>query len=203
MMYLGDWTEDSEHFFTWPTNDASGASITRATDGTVKVYKDGATGTETVVGVTDGEDHDGLTGVHLVTIDTSDAFYATGADYHVILVGAVIDGETVNVPLAHFSIQNRYNPPLTGVVLHGDYDAAKTAAQAGDEMDLVDAPNATAITAIQDGLATVAALAVVDGIVDKFNTMVVADGAVWQFTANAIEKGPGGSTTVNTGPRMY
>jgi hypothetical protein len=34
------------------------------------------------------------------------------------------------------------------VVLHGDYDAAKTASQAGDEMDLVNAPNETAIEAI-------------------------------------------------------
>lgn len=34
------------------------------------------------------------------------------------------------------------------VTLDAAYDAAKTAAQAGDEMDLVDAPNATALTAI-------------------------------------------------------
>ena len=42
----------------------------------------------------------------------------------------------------------------TEATLHSDYDAAKTAAQAGDEMDLVNAPNATAITAIQSGLST-------------------------------------------------
>ena len=40
------------------------------------------------------------------------------------------------------------------MTLTAAYDAAKTAAQAGDEMDLVNAPNATAITAIQNGLAT-------------------------------------------------
>lgn len=43
---------------------------------------------------------------------------------------------------------------ITGVKLHADYDAAKTAAQAGAKMDLVDAPNATAVTAIQAGLST-------------------------------------------------
>ena len=37
---------------------------------------------------------------------------------------------------------------------------------AGTGMDLVDAPNATAITAINNGMATAAALATVDGIVD-------------------------------------
>lgn len=46
----------------------------------------------------------------------------------------------------------------TGFALTSAYDAAKTAAQAGDEMDLVDAPNATAIAAIQDGLSTQASV---------------------------------------------
>lgn len=41
----------------------------------------------------------------------------------------------------------------TGYALTEDYDAAKTAAKAGDKMDLVDAPNATAVTALQSGLA--------------------------------------------------
>lgn len=40
------------------------------------------------------------------------------------------------------------------VSLPAAYNAAKTAAQAGDKMDLVNAPNATAVTAIQSGLAT-------------------------------------------------
>jgi hypothetical protein len=40
----------------------------------------------------------------------------------------------------------------TGFSLTAAYDPAKTAAQAGNQMDLVNAPNATAITAIQSGL---------------------------------------------------
>ena len=40
------------------------------------------------------------------------------------------------------------------MVLDTDYDAAKSAAQAGDEMDIVDAPNSTAVGVIQSGLAT-------------------------------------------------
>lgn len=42
----------------------------------------------------------------------------------------------------------------TGYTLTAAYDAAKTAAAPGARMDLVDAPNTTAITAIQAGLAT-------------------------------------------------
>lgn len=107
-LYLGDYKEDSTLYFCWDTNDKNGASITRATNGTIKVYKDDAT-SESTSGVTDTEDFDGLTGVHNCKIDLSaDAFYAKGHDYSVVLAGAVIDGETVNAVLATFSIENRF-----------------------------------------------------------------------------------------------
>jgi hypothetical protein len=107
MMYLGDYVEDGTLAFLWGTNDGDGASITRATDGTVQVYKDDGD-TESVAGITDTEDFDGLTGLHLCKIDLSaDAFYAVGSDYTVVVKGAVIDGNTVNAPLATFSIENR------------------------------------------------------------------------------------------------
>lgn len=107
-MYLGDYNEDDTVYFLWATNDSDGASITRAVDGTVSVYKDNGT-SQSVAGVTDTEDFDSLTGIHACTIDLSaDAFYATGADYAVVLSGATIDGQTVNAVLAHFSIENRY-----------------------------------------------------------------------------------------------
>jgi len=106
--YLGDFKEDSTLYFCWDTNDKNGASITRGTNGTVKVYKDDGTA-ESTAGVTDTEDFDGVTGVHNCKIDLSaDAFYAKGHDYSVVLVGAVIDGETVNSILATFSIENRF-----------------------------------------------------------------------------------------------
>ena len=46
------------------------------------------------------------------------------------------------------------------------YNPANDPAVAGDEMDLVDAPNATAVTAIQSGLATQTSVDTIDGIVD-------------------------------------
>jgi hypothetical protein len=107
-LYLGDFKEDSTLYFCWDTNDKNGASITRATNGAIKVYKDDNT-SESTSGVTDTEDYDGLTGVHNCKIDLStDAFYAKGHDYSVVLVGATIDGETVNAVLATFSIENRF-----------------------------------------------------------------------------------------------
>jgi hypothetical protein len=107
-LYLGDFKEGSILYFCWDTNDKNGASVTRATDGTIRVYRDDDTG-ESTSGITDTEDYGGLTGVHNCKIDLSaDAFYAKGHDYSVVLAGATIDGETVNAVLATFSIENRF-----------------------------------------------------------------------------------------------
>ncbi|KKM03220.1 hypothetical protein LCGC14_1776580, partial [marine sediment metagenome] len=106
--YLGDYKEDETLYFNWDTNDGEGASITRATNGTIRVYKDNNV-TQSTAGITDVEDFDSLTGVHNCRIVLTDAFYVTGSDYSVVLVGAVIDGQTVNAVLATFSIENRLN----------------------------------------------------------------------------------------------
>lgn len=105
---LGDRTEDSLLYFMWSTNAADGSSITRATNGTISVYKNDDL-TQSVVGITDTEDFDSLTGIHLCKIDTSAAaFYAAAEDYTVVLSGATIDGKSVNAVLAVFSIENRF-----------------------------------------------------------------------------------------------
>ena len=125
MIYLGDFVEDDIVDFKWSTNGADGASITRATNGTVSVYKNNSV-TQTTVGVTDTEDFDSLTGIHHCRIDTSaDAFYVAGEEYQVVLSAATIDGKTVNAVLAHFSIQNRY--PSVATVQSGLATAAALA----------------------------------------------------------------------------
>lgn len=106
--YLGDFKEDTTLYFCWDTNDKSGASITRSTNGTIQIYKDDST-SESTAGTIDTEDFDSLTGIHNCKIDLStDAFYVAGHDYSIILAGATIDGETVNSVLATFSIENRF-----------------------------------------------------------------------------------------------
>lgn len=107
--YLGNITEDATLDFIWDSNDSNGASITRATNGTISVYKANGT-TQSTAGITDIEDFDSVTGIHHVRIDTSsDAFYATANDYTVVLSAATIDGQTVNAVLASFSIENRFD----------------------------------------------------------------------------------------------
>lgn len=106
MNHLGDFPEDFAGLvFLWNSYNSDGASVTRATDGTISVYKDGGT-SQSTAGVTDTEDFDSLTGIHKVVIDLSaDAFYAPGSEYDVVLSAATIDGQTVNTVLAHFSIE--------------------------------------------------------------------------------------------------
>ena len=113
--YLGDFPADQAIYFLWDTNDASGASITRSTDGTISVYKDNSDGssfdeTQVATGITNDEDFDGLTGVHECCITTTDAWYEVGHDYAVVLSAATIDEQTINAVLAHFSIENRFLP---------------------------------------------------------------------------------------------
>jgi len=108
MRYLNDYGRGATVRFRWSTNDTNGASVTRSTDGAIRVYKDGGTSYSTT-GITDTEDFNGLAGVHLCEIDlTADSFYQPGHDYDVVLAGAVIDGQTVNAVIASFSVENRY-----------------------------------------------------------------------------------------------
>ena len=89
MMYLGDFPTSAMIDFNWSSNSAAGASITRATNGTVSVYKANGT-TQSTTGVTDTEDFDSLTGIHHCRIDTSSdgTFYAAGSEFSVVLSAA-------------------------------------------------------------------------------------------------------------------
>ncbi len=113
MKYLGDFATGATVRFMWNTAGANGASITRGTNGSIRIYKDGSTTQRTSAsGITDTEDFDSLTGLHHCAIDLSDnadaGFYAAGHDYMVVIQGAGIDGQTVNAIIAEFSVQNRY-----------------------------------------------------------------------------------------------
>lgn len=112
MIYLGDFVANSTVRGMWNSNAVAGESITRATNGSIRIYKNSTT-TErsSSAGITDTEDFDSLTGVHQYVIDLSDNtdadFYAAGNDYFVVLAAATIDGKTINAMLGMFSIENR------------------------------------------------------------------------------------------------
>lgn len=115
MKYLGDFPVGGRVSDLWNTQAADGASITRSTDGSLRVYKANATiGTwqtqrSSSAGITEQEDFDSMTGVHAYTIDLSDdtdaGFYAAGGEYQVVYQGMTIDGMSVNAVIASFSIE--------------------------------------------------------------------------------------------------
>jgi len=108
-MYLGDFKAGSTHYFCFSTNNKSGGKATY-TDGSVKVFRDDVnTGVATGVTITKDFGSPTMTGIHNVKLVLTDAFYATGHDYAVVLTEATIDGETVNAVIAEFSIENRMN----------------------------------------------------------------------------------------------
>lgn len=136
MKYLGDFVEDATVRFLWPTNDGNGGSITRATDGTIKVRRASTGADVTGTSVTDNEDTPAV-GIHECKVDTSDgAGYVTGEDYEVWLDGAVINGQTVNTVLAHFSIENRTVSALNNLS-SAQAATAAAAALAAARLDLV------------------------------------------------------------------
>lgn len=108
--YLGDFLPGQTVRHMWNSNAVAGESITRSTNGTISVYKDGGT-TQFTTNVTDTEDFDTLTGVHFVSIDTNNSAYGPG-EYHVVLSAATIDGKTINAGLFSFSIANRSNATI-------------------------------------------------------------------------------------------
>ncbi len=110
--YIGDFAVNSTLRYFYASNAAGGASAARTTTGTYRVYKNISTAERTSsAGITDFSGFDAVTGLNAVTIDLSNntdaGFYAAANDYVVVLVGAVVDGQTVNVPLFQFSIANR------------------------------------------------------------------------------------------------
>lgn len=118
-MYLGSYPVNGTVDFKWNTNGQDGASITRSTNGSIRIYKDNST-TErsSSAGITDTEDFDTVTGVHHLRIDLSDntdaGFYVAASEYQVVLQGATIDTKSVSAVIAHFSIE-RSGSTLAGI----------------------------------------------------------------------------------------
>jgi len=107
--YVGDYLQNEEVAFHWNTNEDP------SVDGTITVYKDGNDVPVAAIGsgITDTRHFDPVdigadNNVHLCKIDLSASdFYAPEANYTVMLLGATINGETVDAVLATFSIENR------------------------------------------------------------------------------------------------
>lgn len=108
--HLGDLAEDVTLTFLFNTLGANNAPITLAGTPAVSVYKGNST-TQLAEAAALTVDLDSLTGTHAVTLDlSSDAFYATGENYTVVITTGTVDGDSVvGTVVGSFSIENRFD----------------------------------------------------------------------------------------------
>jgi hypothetical protein len=199
MQYLGDITSGTTIRGSFNTRTAAGVPITLGGTPVLSVYKDAGT-TETTTGVTLTVDFDSRTGHHVFAVVTTDGFYSTGSDYRVVITTGTVDGTSVvGTEVGSFSIQNR-----TDGLSAAGVRAAIGLASANLDTQLADLPTVSEFNArslpsadyfvVGDYTAPANGdISAIKAVTDKLDTAMVLDGAVWQFTINALENGPTGS----------
>ncbi len=186
-MYLGDFKEDGDIFHKFSTRAFStGVPTTLSGSPVLSVYKDegGAASEKTTAeAYFDLDvDHDSIAGFNNVRIDLSgDAFFATGADYAVLITTGTVD--SVNVfgeVLFTFSIENRSMGQPAGATLAADIAAlkAETALIVADTNELQGDDVPTLIATAQSDLDTITGTAGVLIGTDAANVTEISD-AVW------------------------
>ncbi len=110
VQYFGDFAEDDSvliPFNTFDSNDPSASvTITNLADADIMVHKDGGLTQIVTDGATVVINFDGITGNHMVTIDTSaHADYSVGSEYAVRIEGTTVDGATISAWIGAFSIE--------------------------------------------------------------------------------------------------
>jgi hypothetical protein len=216
--YLGDFVEDDVvyiMFNTFTSDDPSASStITNFVSTDVHIHKDdGLTQRNNAAGITVSVNFDGITGSHLIKIDTNDntvaGFWVTGHDYFVRIEGTTVDAATINAVVGHFSIQNRYTRGTNSAALAATAlsDATWTDAKAGH----LDAPISTVDTVVDgiqtdlsnvtDGLGALKALLdTISGYTDKIddatNGLTAIKAEVEGLAGAAMRGTDGANTTV-------
>lgn len=115
--YYGDFKEDATVYIVFNTftsdDPSTSCTITNFINTDVHIHKDdGLTQRNNAAGITVSVDFDGITGSHMIKIDTNDntvaGFWVTGSDYFVRIEGTTVDAATINAFVGHFSIENRF-----------------------------------------------------------------------------------------------
>ena len=211
--YLGDFAENATvylPFNTFTSDDpTASATITNLADADIKVHKDGSTTEIATDGATVTINFDGVTGNHLIAIDTSvHADYSTGSDYLVRIEGTTVDAGTINAFVGSFSIENRFNEATVTSIGANVITAASIAAAAIDNATFAADVGSTAYATNIMSLAVRKALdeihldhllaadydpASKPGVATALlNELVENDSGVSRFTENALEQAPSG-----------
>lgn len=105
-MYQGDILDDTSVDLYFNTS-VNGVPTTLSGTPAVSIYKDNGT-TEFTTGVTLTADFDSRTGLNQIRIVTTDAAYATGGTYHVIITTGTVGGvSVVGTVVGSFTIEHR------------------------------------------------------------------------------------------------
>lgn len=160
MKYLGDYSSGSVVYFLFHTVDSTGA-LSQLSGAFADVYRNDellqypgtGTGSGPASGVTISTDHDGITGLNLVTIDlSSDPIYAAGYDYSIVLNSGQVDGVSVaGYVVATFSIENRWNDSAVAAYPDGFVYIHDSAGAAGTTVGIngtISNPSNTAANAV-------------------------------------------------------
>ena len=195
MNYQGDIALGDTVDIKFTTVNTTGVPTTLAGTPVISAYVDNST-TEITVGVTLTVDFDGRVGLHNVRVVASsgNGFAAATNVSLVITTGTVSGNSVVGYVIGSFSIAKR---PAT---LTAAYDAAKTAAQPGSAMTLTSAYDAAKTAATQASVNVIddfvdTEVAAIKVVTDKLDTALELDGAVYRYTANALETAPSGGPT--------
>lgn len=105
-MSLGDYDTSAVIYFKFTTfRPSTGAPFTLGGTPALSVYKDNST-TQTTTGVTLTADFDSVTGLNHVAIDTSDAFYAAGSFFDVVITTGTVDSvSAVGTVVGRFTLR--------------------------------------------------------------------------------------------------
>lgn len=116
--------------FMFSSHSTAGVPTTLAGTPAISVYVD-ASDTQVTTGVTLTADADSTTGLNRVLIDLSDAFYAAGSDFHVVITTGTVSAQSVvGTVVATFSIENRTVAGQAGA-LTGNLSVAGTTTLTG------------------------------------------------------------------------
>ncbi len=94
------------------TYNSSGASVTMTglVVNDIKIYKDGSLAERSdESGFDVSTDWDGITGIHMISIDTGEtdspaSFWTLGSEYHVVVSSVTVDSQTINAVVAWFRL---------------------------------------------------------------------------------------------------
>lgn len=130
--YIDDFAVGATVSIHFTTNAATGGKVAPSDPfdlADIRIYKNTSpTQRTSTAGWTISSPFDTETGIHALSVDTSDdtdaGFYAAGNDYFVYLIPdtETVDSQSVAALIGHFSIQNRYKPvtSVTGLTAKVD-----------------------------------------------------------------------------------